>query len=115
MSWIILTYGVYVLASLGIILPLGHQLHRHGRPFLVTCVGRSDRVVDAVNDLLLVGFYLVNGAFALFLLSTPSPVTDGMLMMNVLSEKLGLLALILGGMHFFNLLSFISWQRIAVR
>jgi hypothetical protein len=62
-------------------------------------------MADAVNRLLVVGFYLVNLGYASLLLKADGSASV-VQAIEVLSSKLGLLLLSLGGMHFLNLYVF---------
>ena len=57
------TYIAYLSISLLITVYVGRTLHWHGRPFLIDVFGGNESTADAVNQLLLVGFYLTNAAF----------------------------------------------------
>jgi hypothetical protein len=100
---IIWTYAIYLAVSVLITVYVGHTLHRNGRPFLIDCLQGNERVADAVNHLLLAGYYLMNIAFVVLMLRTRSPVASGFDAINVLSTKVGIVCLTLGSMHFFNL------------
>ncbi len=62
-------------------------------------------MAEAVNRLLVVGFYLLNLGYASLLLKAEGR-SARCRCIEVLSSKLGLLLLSLGGMHFFNLYLF---------
>lgn len=102
----LVTYGVYVLLSAFITVYVGHVLHDRGRIFLSDCIRNHNSAVDAVNDLLLVGFYLINAGYVMLTLKygvKPSSLTESI---EFLSTKLGLVLLILGVMHLFNIVVF---------
>lgn len=103
---IAITYAVYLLISLGMTVWVARTLHRNGRIFLVRAFGGNADLADAVNHLLVVGFYLVNiGFVALFLRTTGRPGDLGGVI-ELLSGKIGVVLLVLGGMHFLNVLVF---------
>jgi hypothetical protein len=102
MTLITLVYLVYLTASVLITVWVGHMLHRHGRLFLIDVFHGNIRRADAVNHLLLVGFYLTNIAFVLAMLQTRLEVTDWLMGLDLLSRKLGIVLTTLGVMHFFN-------------
>lgn len=98
------TYAVYLVASLLVTVLLGRTLHRHGRYFVVRCLNGDVRSADAVNNLLLAGFYLVNVAFVALVLRSEMSVETFRQCVELLSTKLGIVLLTLGGMHFVNLI-----------
>ncbi len=67
---------LYLLISIALTFWVGRTLFTNGRIFLHKMLGQDDTLTDAVNTMLLVGFYLVNiGAVALFLSEGASPTT----------------------------------------
>lgn len=100
------THGLYAAASIGITVWVARTLFRNGRVFLVDSFLGNEQLADAVNRLLLVGFYLVNlGFVAMFLKygNKPKDLTEAI---EFLSSKLGIVLLVLGVMHFMNILIF---------
>src|SRR5438876_11942077 len=99
----LIDYFIYICASVLLTVWVGDTLHRNGRPFLVS-VFKEDGLADSVNRLLVVGFYLVNFGAAAILINTggaPSNLAD-MLKQSV--TRIGAVLLVLGFMHFNNLL-----------
>jgi hypothetical protein len=66
-----------------------------------------------VNQLLVVGFYLINIGYVTLALKYGERPTDSAQAIEVLSTKVGLVLLVLGGMHFFNLYIFSKVRRRA--
>lgn len=97
------TYLVYLALSIMLTVWVGHTLHKNGRPFLVHAFDGNAVLADSINNLLLVGFYLVNFGFVSLALKTGSPVGDTQQAIEVLSVKIGMVLFVLGGMHFFNM------------
>jgi hypothetical protein len=67
-----------------------------------------------VNHLLVVGFYLINIGFVSLALKYGEPARSVKEAIEYLSWKVGIVALVLGGMHFFNLLIFSKMRNRAV-
>lgn len=63
-------------------------------------------MADSVNHLLVVGFYLVNIGFVTLYLKLNVLVENTKGIFEALSEKVGVVLLVLGAMHFFNLFLF---------
>ncbi len=103
MNIVIVTHLAYMLVSAALTFWVGRNLHRNGRFFIIDAFHGDTKSADAVNQLLLVGFYLVNFGFvALFLRYGDHPTTlvEGI---EYISTKLGIVLVALGGMHFFNM------------
>ncbi len=109
MDLILLTYGIYLLLSLLITIWLGQHLYKSGRYFLVEAID-DETVADAVNRLLLVGFYLTNIAYALLMLAEKKEVFTLQQLIEVLSQKMGLIISVLAIMHFINIAVALLWR-----
>lgn len=99
-------YIAYFLVSLGMTIWVARTLHKNGRHFLVEAFSGNQQMADSVNHLLLVGFYLINLGFVLLFLrigTKPNDIVEGV---EYISTKLGIVILVLGGMHFFNMFNF---------
>jgi hypothetical protein len=66
-----------------------------------------------VNHLLVVGFYLVNIGFVALYLKVTNEVEQLRGIFEAVSAKVGVVLLVLGAMHFFNLLVFTKLRRRA--
>jgi len=95
-------YLIYLAISLLLTLGVARTLRKNGRVFLVDCFGGREDLADSVNQLLVVGFYLVNLGYVAFALKTADPVPDAQGIIEVLSVKIGAVLLVLGAMHFGN-------------
>jgi hypothetical protein len=99
-------YTAYFLVSLGMTIWVARTLHKNGRLFLVDAFSGKSELADSVNHLLLVGFYLINLGFILLFLRIGTKPTDIVEGVEYISTKLGIVILVLGGMHFFNMFNF---------
>jgi hypothetical protein len=63
-------------------------------------------LADSINDLLVVGFYLLNFGYVALALKDGTKPVDLQGAIEFLATKIGLVLVILGAMHFFNLLVF---------
>jgi hypothetical protein len=97
-------YGIYFVAALAITIWVGRTLFRSGRAFLVDAFTGNLEMADSVNNLLIIGFYLVNFGFMLLFLSTGTAPQRGITVVEHLSAKLGVVVIVLGVMHIINLI-----------
>ena len=105
------TYGLYLGLSILLTIWVARTLQKNGRIFLVDAFGGNEKLADSVNHLLVVGFYLINiGYVALALTEKVKPGSESQVI-ELLSTKVGLVLLVLGGMHFFNLYVFSRMRR----
>lgn len=106
MDIVVATYGAYVVISVFLTIWVARTLHKNGRVFLVEVFNSDEALADSVNHLLVVGFYLVNLGYVSLALKIGSEISTPRMGIEALSWKIGLVLLVLGGMHFFNLLIF---------
>lgn len=108
------TYLAYLTISVALTVWVARTLHKNGRIFLVDSFHGNEGLADSVNHLLVVGFYLINIGYVTLALKyggTPENAQSGL---EVLSTKVGWVLLILGFMHFFNLLVFSKMRKRAI-
>jgi hypothetical protein len=103
---IVVTYLVYLFLSIALTIWVARTLHKRGAIFLVDAFHGNAQLADSVNHLLVVGFYLINIGFVSLALKTPAVINNSRSAIELLSDKMGMVLLILGGMHFFNLYVF---------
>ena len=109
--YIVWTYIAYLVISIGLTIWVARTLHKNGRIFLVDSFLGNEALADSVNHLLVVGFYLINIGFVAFALKEGHKPEDLAEAIEVLSTKVGLVLLVLGLMHFFNLFIFSQMRR----
>lgn len=96
-------YLAYLVATVVTTVWVGTTLYRNGRVFLVDVL-QTEILADSVNHLLVVGFYLVNlGMVALLMRDDAQLATPTDVLLAVVT-KIGVVLVILGVMHFGNLL-----------
>lgn len=95
------TYLIYVVISLGLTFWVGTTLNRNGKVFLNHNYADAPDLVDAISNMLLVGFYLINIGFVAYTLriAGEGPVSWAQVI-EFLAVKIGFVAIILGVMHF---------------
>lgn len=114
MNQIILTYCIYLLVSIALTIWVAKTLFKNGKVFLVDIFHGNTELANSVNNLLLVGFYLINIGYAVYTLQIEIDINSYRVLIEELSLKLGLIILILGGMHFFNLFVFFKLRKKAM-
>ena len=114
MNTIVVTYLSYVCLSVMLTVWVAQTLHKNGRIFLVDVFHGNEALADSVNHLLVVGFYLINFGYVTLALKIGWAVADARASIEALSWKIGLVLLVLGAMHFFNLLVFSRIRQRAV-
>ncbi len=105
------TYMVYLAISIALTIWVARTLHKNGRVFLVDVFHGNEALADSVNHLLVVGFYLINFGYVSLALKLGYAVANAQEGIEALSVKVGMVLLVLGGMHFFNLFIFSRMRR----
>ncbi len=111
MTWTVATYLAYLLIAIPITIWVASTLTRNGRVFLADVFDAEEGLADAVNTLLVVGFYLINLGFVLLYLRAGSAVRDLTGLVETVSVKIGVVMLMLGVIHFINVMVFTSMRR----
>jgi hypothetical protein len=96
------SYVIYLCISVVLTIWVARTLSKAGRVFLAQVFPGAEQLADAVNHLLVVGFYLVNLGFVSLYLKTGATADNARQVFEGLSVKEGVVLLVLGGMHLGN-------------
>ena len=113
-KYLVSTYAIYLLLSIVLTVWVAKTLHHHGRVFLVTAFHGDEKLADSVNHLLVVGFYLMNLGWVTLALRSDKMLASVGDVFELLSAKLGVVLLVLGVMHFFNIYVFNRMRKNAI-
>ena len=105
------TYLSYLVLAVPLTIWVASTLSRNGRVFLEDVFAGNDDLADAVNRLLVVGFYLLNLGFVTLYPRVDQEVRSLRGLFEVLSVKLGIVMLLLGVIHFCNVYVFNTIRR----
>ncbi|RYC14228.1 hypothetical protein [Nocardioides zhouii] len=111
MDWTATSYLTYLAITVPLTIWVATTLSSNGRVFLEDVFGDNAALADAINKLLVVGFYLLNVGFVLLYLRTGELVVDLPSLMEVVSLKVGVVMVVLGLIHFTNVYVFNSIRR----
>jgi hypothetical protein len=112
--YVVGAYVAYLTISIGLTVWVARTLMKNGRVFLIDSFVGNEALADSVNHLLVVGFYLINAGYVMLALKYGTRPGDLPEAIESLSTKVGLVLLVLGGMHFFNLYVFSRLRRRAL-
>jgi len=101
--YIVGAYVLYLAASVAATIGVARTLRLRGRTFLIDAFHGNSEMADSVNHLLVVGFYLINVGYVALALRTTAQVPDARAALELISDKVGLVLMVLGAMHFLNL------------
>ncbi|HLK47308.1 MAG TPA: hypothetical protein VKT49_04185 [Bryobacteraceae bacterium] len=109
--YIIVCYAAYLAISLAATIWVAQTLHHNGRAFLVDAFHGNRELAESVNHLLVVGFYLINIGYVTLALHTTEQVNTARSAIELVCDKIGVVLIVLGLMHFFNLYVFNRLRR----
>lgn len=115
MTIVVPCYVIYLALSVALTIWVAQTLRKNGRIFLIQAFHGNETMADSVNHLLVVGFYLINIGYITLALKYGTKPTTLQESFEFLSTKLGLVLVVLGGMHFFNMFNFDKMRRKGTR
>lgn len=109
----LITLIIYAFLALAATVVLGRNLYRNGEVFIANLFPSHPHMVSPVNNILLVGFYLVNAAFVLLYLAKDNSQIDyPHEALAFLTHKLGFVFCVLGIWHYVNIAILLSTKFI---
>ena len=97
---VVLSFVAYIAISVAITIWVAHTLSTNGLVFLIEAFDDRQDLAQSINHMLVVGFYLINIGYVLLALRYGYRPVDTPSAIEFLSTKVGLVLLVLGGMHF---------------
>lgn len=111
-SYLTFIYGLYIATAIGLTVWLARTLSRNGKLFLRDVFPERHELADAVNQLLVVGFYMLNLGYAFLIFRSKDRPAEAIEAIEMLVSKLGLLLVSLGVLHFLNMAVFYQLRRV---
>src|SRR6266550_3301187 len=108
------SYLAYLGISILVTVWVARTLQKHGRIFLIDSFHGNEKLADSVNHLLVVGFYLINVGYVSLALKYGDQASNLQQTFESVSTKVGIVLLVLGVMHFFNLYIFTRMRKRAM-
>lgn len=116
MNLVILSFIIYLVVTIVLTIWVATKLFRSGLIFLVDAFHGNKEMAQSVSQLLMVGFYLLNLGFIFLYLNAPyNGIADVTKLFKYVTNKIGVVMLFLGVMHFFNVFNFAKMRRKARR
>ncbi|HYO60680.1 MAG TPA: hypothetical protein VEU29_02145 [Actinomycetota bacterium] len=104
-GYVMLVYVGYMAVAIGLTAFLARTLFQNGGVFLRDVFGDRAGIADAVNRLLVIGFYMFNLGYAFYALNAGRNL-DAFGAMEFFVHRVGGLLLVLAVMHLTNVLIF---------
>jgi len=113
--YIVPGYLIYLTITVAVTIWVARSLHRNGALFLVDAFDGNRELAASVNHLLVVGFYLVNVGYVLWMLRTWQEIAAIRQLIEHISERVGVVLVVVGLMHLFNVFMLSRWRKASLR
>ena len=94
MTYNLIAYFIYLSITFFIIIKVGWICYTNGEVFILQVIG-DEEMTMVLNRILLAGYYLVNLGYLAMSIYDWKQITDVFEMLNLLSERIGLIVLVL--------------------
>ena len=111
----LLAYFLFFPAMLALAVGVAQTCHRHGRPWMLGLFEDNDVLVDAVNNILLVGCYLVNLGYIALVMAAWEHVITIEQFFGTLGQHIATIVLVLAGLHYQNIAVLLIWSHLKHR
>jgi hypothetical protein len=99
----LIEYLVYLAVSVGLTMWVGRVFQRNGAAYLADVL-KDPALATSMNRLLVVGFYLISLGGVALLLNVQDSLRSPADIVRAVATKVGIVLLLLGVMHFCNML-----------
>jgi len=108
-----IAYAIYSLLTIFISLYVGKQFHKNGYHYILS-IFEEEPLSNVINNLLLVGYYLVNIGFSIIQISYWNPISNFNQLIESISTKTATILIILATLNFINVgvLSFFRKKKL---
>jgi hypothetical protein len=104
MNYNIAAYIIFLTLIILIIVYVGRYFYSNGRIFIVSLFRGNEVLADRINNLLLIGYYLLNIGYAFLKLKQWSKIYNLGTLLSSLASNIGILIFILALIHYGNML-----------
>ena len=111
MDPLIVIYVLYGMAAIGLTVWLAKTLFSNGAVFLGGVFKDNHELAEALNRLLVTGFYMLNLGYAFLIFKTNGRPVGAVESIELLVNKMGILLVSLGLIHFLNMIVFWRLRR----
>lgn len=111
----LLSYALFFPAMVALAVWTAQVSHRHGRIWMLRIFDGEAAFVDAVNNVLLAGCYVVNAGYIALVIGQWQPIDSVPEMLGVLSRRIAVILFALAWLHYQNIAVLLLWSRIKHR
>lgn len=99
-----LAYILYLVITFIITVWAGLLFYRNGRVYILTLLKNDGHLTDAINKMLLTGYYLLNLGYAAVMIAFWKTITSYTEMITTVAGMTSRIMLTLAAIHFLNML-----------
>ncbi len=103
MNYNILSYTIYLPLIFFITIKVGWMFYKNGELFLMNLFENNIALIKNVNNILLIGYYLVNLGYSILTISYWEEINNSIELINILSYTLGRIIILLALLHYNNI------------
>lgn len=104
MNYNIVTYCIYTPIIFFIMIKIGWLFYKNGEIFLLNLFKQQIALVKSINNILLIGYYLVNLGYAIITIAYWETISSIPEILNSISHRLGIMIIGLAVLHYNNVL-----------
>lgn len=108
----LLSYLLFFPTMVGVAVFVAQVCHRNGRLWMLRIFDDEAAFVDAVNNVLLVGCYVVNAGYIAVVVGRWETIHTAPDMLAALSHHVAVILFVLAGLHYANIASLLLWSHI---
>lgn len=110
MTYNTIGYIVFGILMYFTIFHLGQTFHKHGRIYMIDLFKKDVHLVDSINNLLLLGYYLLNLGYASLSIIYWPEIRSLDAMIALVSWQAGIMIIMLGIIHYFNMFGLVIYS-----
>lgn len=111
MNLILICLGIYATLSFIMVVIVGSALFKNGKVFLFDIFRGDQELTEAVNKLLLIGFYLINVGFILLNYNYNLELHTWSELVQKVCGELGIIIFCLGAIHMLNIFLLLKMRK----
>lgn len=103
MSFNIIAYSIYLLVTVYVTVVVGYGFHKHGHYLILDLFNGNEPATKAINNMLLVGYYLVNIGYLALSITTWPTLVNWADTIGLLFDRVSIILILLGLLHVNNI------------
>lgn len=110
MTYNTISYIIYAPVAIYITVVVGYQCYKNGLVY-VRSIFQDEKISQAINKILLIGYYLTNLGYAIMMIQSWEKVESLLEMLNALTTNLASIIIILAMLHYLNVAVLAMWRK----